>query len=178
MRTFFITLLVVASQATTGQNLVYFPGFELINVPDNGELQYSTSKLIKAYVEDNHAYTLILDKNVSTVGYNVDEDQSQSAKSALEINARFFMRGEIYYLQGKYIVSLGVYESKTNERVWHDMVKGAVEQDLDPLLSRLGRSFLTNNRINIQHPIPIAKPNTWIKEFNLCLPKFRKAIFR
>ena len=68
MRTLIITLLIVAANATMSQNLVYFPGFEMINVPDNGELQYSTSKLLKAYVEDNHDYTMILDKRVSTQG--------------------------------------------------------------------------------------------------------------
>ena len=54
------------------------------------------------------------------------------------------MRGEIHFLQGVYIISLGVYETASMEQVWHDMAKGAAEQDLDPLLSRLGRSFLTD----------------------------------
>lgn len=145
MRTVFIFLLVALSGAAVSQNLAYFPGFEMINVPDGGGLQYSTSKLIKAYIEDNHDYTILLGRNVRDVGFNVEESQVTTSKDALQKNARFFMRGEIHFLQGVYIVSLGVYDSQTLERVWHDLVKGSVEKDLDPLLSRLGRSFLTNN---------------------------------
>ena len=144
MRTYLLLLTMLASLASTAQNIVYFPGFELINIQDGEGLQYSTSKLIKAYIEDNHDYTIILGNNVSTQGFNVQESQDVTAKNALEKNARFFMRGEIHFLQGIYIVSLGAYDSQTNQRVWHDLVKGSVEQDLDALLSRLGRSFFTN----------------------------------
>ena len=144
MKTILTMLCSLSILATSAQNLVYFPGFEMINVPSDGGLQYSTSKLIKAYIEDNHDYTIILSPNVNSDGFNVRESQVLTSKNALELNARYFMRGEIHFLQGVYIVSLGVYNSQTGEREWHDMVKGSVEQDLDALLSRLGRSFFTN----------------------------------
>ena len=144
MRTILYTLSLLLLGAAGAQNLVYFPGFEMINVPADGGLQYSTSKLIKAYIEDNHEYTILLSENVSQNGFNVQESHVTTSKNALKVNARYFMRGEIHYLEGIYIVSLGAYNSQTSERVWHDMVKGSVEQDLDALLSRLGRSFFTN----------------------------------
>lgn len=145
MRTFLLLLVMAVSGMAAGQNIVYFPGFEMINVPDNGSLQYATSKLLKAYIEDNHEYAIILGNNIIDEGFNVQESQTTTAKEALEINARFFMRGEIHFLQGVYIVSVGVYDAQTSERVWHDLAKGSVEKDLDPLLSRLGRSFLTDH---------------------------------
>ena len=144
MRILLLWLAATLSTVVAAQNLVYFPGFEMINVPDNGGLQYSTSKLIKAYIEDNHDYTIILDEQINASGYLVNESQGTTAKNALKKNARYFMRGEIHFLQGVYIVSLGAYDSQTNERIWHDLAKGAIEQDLDALLSRLGRSFFTN----------------------------------
>ncbi len=144
MKTFFSLLAVLIFQLSSAQKVVYFPGFELINMEPNSGLQYSTSKLIKSYIEDNHDYTVLLDERIGGNGYLGREPLSTSVAKSTEINARYFMTGEIHYLQGVYIISLGVYETTTREQVWHDMAKGAAEQDLDPLLSRLGRSFFTN----------------------------------
>ena len=122
---------------------VYFPYFELINMDQEAGLQYSTSKLIKSYIENNHDYTVILPEKVNDV-YFENEGLQFATTNAKAVEARYLMKGEIHYLQGTYIVSLGLYGLKNNERVWHDMVKGSSEQDLDALLSRLGRSFMTN----------------------------------
>ena len=137
-------ILVLAWNISMAQNLVYFPGFELINMDPDPGLQYSTTKLIKSYIEDDHDFTILLDEQVGMDGYEIRQSLSQSAAKATKLNARYFMRGEIHYLQGVYILSLGVYETMTLKQLWHDMAKGAAEQDLDPLLSRLGRSFFTN----------------------------------
>ena len=144
MKAFLITLILLVAQFTFAQNVVYFPGFELINMGASDDLHYSTSKLIKSYIEDNHGYTILLDERVGSNGYHGKEPLSDSNVKAKQLEARFFMRGEIHFLQGIYIISLGVYETGSMKQVWHDMAKGAAEQDLDPLLSRLGRSFFTN----------------------------------
>ncbi|MEP0985770.1 hypothetical protein [Ekhidna sp.] len=137
-----ITILIF--QLGVAQKVVYFPGFELINMEPSNGLQYSTSKLIKSYIEDNQGYTILLDERIGANVYLGRELLSNSIVKARELDARYFMTGEIHYLQGVYIISLGVYETATREQVWHDMAKGAAEQDLDPLLSRLGRSFFTS----------------------------------
>lgn len=145
MKAYVFLLCSLCFQLATAQNVVYFPGFELINVEEpTAGLQYSTSKLIKSYIEDNHSYTILLDERIGGEGYLSRESLQQSVVNATEQKARFFMRGEIHFLQGVYIISLGVYETASMEQVWHDMAKGAAEQDLDPLLSRLGRSFFTD----------------------------------
>lgn len=144
MKTKISIITLIAFNLCFAQKVVYFPGFELINMEPTNGLQYSTSKLIKSYIEDNHDYTIMLDERIGAGGYLDREPLSSSVAKATEMNARYFMTGEIHYLQGVYIISLGVYESTTREQVWHDMAKGAAEQDLDPLLSRLGRSFFTN----------------------------------
>jgi len=140
-----LTLLAfVLFNVAFSQGVVYFPGFELINMERSEGLQYTTSKLIKAYIENNHEYTVLLDEQVGRNEYFIRESLLETATEAKELNALYFMRGEIHFLQGVYIISLGVYESNTLQQVWHDMAKGAEEQDLDPLLSRLGRSFFTS----------------------------------
>lgn len=144
MKTILSLIALLVFQLSFAQKVVYFPGFELINIEQSNGLQYSTSKLIKSYIEDNHDFTVLLDERLGANVYLERELLSNSVTKASEINARYFMTGEIHYLQGVYIISLGMYETATREQVWHDMAKGAAEQDLDPLLSRLGRSFFTS----------------------------------
>ena len=143
MKTFLILVAVLLSQMTFSQNVIYFPGFELINMEASEGLHYSTSKLIKSYIEDNHSYTILLDQRVGSDGFFARESLIESNAKAKEQDATFFMKGEIHFLQGTYIISLGVYETGSMRQLWHDMAKGAAEKDLDPLLSRLGRSFFT-----------------------------------
>ncbi|WP_420317341.1 hypothetical protein [Ekhidna sp.] len=143
MKSIIFGLVLLIAHISLSQQVVYFPGFELINIEEREGLQYSTSKLLKSYIEDNNDYTIILDENIGREGYLGQETLVKSAEKALELNAPYLLKGEIYYLQGIYIISLGAYESTGNKLLWHDMAKGAIEQDLDPLLSRLGRSFMT-----------------------------------
>ena len=137
-------IVLFAMQCTYAQKTVYFPGFELINMDRQTELEYSISKLLKSYIEDNHDFTILLDERIGEPTYDTRQSIAYSAKEAQKRKARYLMKGEIHFLQGTYILSLGVYEALTLDQVWHDLVKGAAEQDLDPLLSRLGRSFFTS----------------------------------
>lgn len=139
---FWATLLV--ANCAIAQKTVYFPGFELINLSNAEGLEYSTSKLIKAYIEDNHDFTIVVDDRVGREGYDVRSAVANSSGKAKELDTRYKMLGEIHFLQGVFIVSIGLYETQTEQQVWHDMVKGSSEDDLDPLLSRLGRTFSTN----------------------------------
>ncbi|MEP1093699.1 MAG: hypothetical protein ABJG78_01240 [Cyclobacteriaceae bacterium] len=138
----FLLICTFSYQLRAQTNTVYFPYFELISTNKDANLQYSTSKLIKSYIENNHPYAVILPEREAE-SYFEDEGQSVALAKAKEVSALYFMDGEIHNLQGVFIISLGLYETASGERVWHDMVKGTLEQDLDPLLSRLGRSFLT-----------------------------------
>ncbi|MEQ9466806.1 MAG: hypothetical protein RLN88_05300 [Ekhidna sp.] len=144
MKTYLFLLASLLGHLTTAQNVVYFPGFELINMEPTQGLQYSTSKLVKSYIEDNHSYTILLDDRIGNEGYLGRQSLQESVAQAAKMNARFFMRGEIHFLQGVFIISVGVYETASMEQVWHDMAKGAAEQDLDPLLSRIGRAFFSS----------------------------------
>lgn len=144
MRTcLFFTILLLACKMSAQQS-VYFPGFELINMDERPGFQYSTSKLLKSYIENNHEYTIVLDELIGQEGYQGKETLASSIAKAKSMNVPFTMKGEIHFLQGVYILSLGVYETASMQQIWHDMAKGLSEQDMDPLLSRLGRTFFTN----------------------------------
>ena len=144
MRRSFTLLICFIPAILLAQKTVYFSGFELINMPEQQELQYSSSKLIKAYIEDNHDYTIFLDDRIGNDDYAAAEPMTVVAQNGERLGSRYLMTGEIHFLDEVCIVSLGVYETKNQKRIWHNMVKGVAEKDLDLLLSRLGRAFMTN----------------------------------
>ncbi|MEM9987698.1 MAG: hypothetical protein AAF804_21625, partial [Bacteroidota bacterium] len=123
------------------QKSVYFPYFDLVNVERDYGLQSSSSQLLKAYIEDHHEFQILLPNNNNE--YYEKEDLTASFKYADERGADFVLSGAIVELGDRYVISLGLYDIRFGKQVWHDMLKGNVREDLDPLLSRLGRSFNT-----------------------------------
>lgn len=138
------TLLVFGplSFQTLAQQKVYFPYFELISLDKDIDIQYSTSRLVKSYTEDSHDINILLPE--SNDSYYAKETFFESIENAKAFGADHVMLGEIHGLGNLFIVSLGLYEVSSGNKVWHDMVKGRSTEDLDPLLSRLGRNFNTS----------------------------------
>jgi len=139
-----ILLFIVSTASIAQANKIYFPYFELINLEENAELQYSTSRLVKTYIETNHDYHILLPEKASE--YYAANSYDIALKAALERKSDHVLIGEIHSLDGIYIVSLGLYETSTGKKLWHDLVKGISNEDLDPLLSRLGRNFMTETK--------------------------------
>ena len=137
-------LMAIFSLGYTQQNEVYFPYFELINLEDNGELQYSSSRLLKTYVEANNEYFIVLpphDRVTSQSPKTIDESLNEASGQ----NSEYLLMAEIHNLEGSFIISAAVYNVATQQKVWSDLIKGMTSEDLDPLLSRLGRVFMTNS---------------------------------
>lgn len=131
--------------AMSQNNKIYFPNFELIGLAKDGELQYSTSKLAKMYIESNHNHNIVLAQHDGST-YLSNEPFDVSVAYAQSADIPLVMTGEIHNIDNHYIVSIAVYDAKTGEKKWADLVKGLTSDDLDPLLSRLGRTFMTKTR--------------------------------
>ncbi len=127
------------------KNEVYFPYFELINLEQDGELQYSTTRLLKTYVESSNEYYLVIPSH-DRITYLNPVSTEESLNAARQENAEFLLTGEIHNLDGSFIVSLSVFDAKTGEKKWSDLIKGVSSEDIDPLLSRLGRTFMTKTK--------------------------------
>ena len=112
--------ILISSSVFSQNNQVYFPYFELINLYENEELQYSTSRLIKTYIETNHDFHILLPEKVD--GYFGDNSYASARKEATDRQAEHFMTGEIHSLDGNYIVSLGLYDTSTGNKLWLDLV--------------------------------------------------------
>jgi len=138
-------LVTIAFTSTAQSKKVYFPYFELIGLEKNGELQYSASRLAKTYIESNHNIHVMLPDHDSQ-SYVEKESIYASMQAATDADASMVMTGEIHSLNGSFIVALAVYDAKSGEKKWSDMMKGVTSADLDPLLSRLGRTFMSTTK--------------------------------
>ncbi len=127
---------------THAQKRIYFPYFEIINMDNSGELQYSTSKLLKTYIEEYHDYTVFLPKKENDI-YE-PEDFLVSIENAKKYEAELLLLGEINNIGSVAILTLNLYEVSTGNRIWRDLIKSFPLDDFDPVLSRLGRNFNTN----------------------------------
>ena len=139
-----VIAVLISSSIFSQDNQVYFPYFELINLFKNEELQYSTSRLIKTYIETNHDHHILLPEKVD--GYFEDNSYVTTRNEAADRQAEHFMTGEIHNLDGNYIVSLGLYDTSTGDKLWHDLVRGVLNEDIDPLIAILGRNFMTETK--------------------------------
>lgn len=140
-----LAVLLVCFSSAAQSKKIYFPYFELIGLDKNGELQYSASRLAKTYIESNHnIHVMLPDHDGQT--YLEKESISASIQAATEVEATMVMTGEIHSLNGSFIVALSVYDAKSGEKKWSDMMKGVTSADLDPLLSRLGRTFMSTTK--------------------------------
>jgi hypothetical protein len=138
-------LSLIALHAAAQSNQVYFPYFELISLDKSGELQYSTSRLAKTYIESNHNMHVVLPDH-DGMTYAEKQSINISMQHAQSANLPLVMTGEIHNLNGSFIVALAVYDAKTGEKKWSDMLKGASTEDIDLLLARLGRTFMSSTK--------------------------------
>ncbi len=135
-----ITLISLSSYA---QEKVYFPFFELINV--HSDYQYSTSKLLKTYVDNAGRYQLILPARPQEGSY-YPETFAESWENAKSQGAAYFLTGEMNALEEILIVSIGLYRVEDGNLVWSDVLKAASMDDLDPILILLAKSLGTKNK--------------------------------
>jgi len=137
----FFMIISISFLKSNSQEKIYFPYFELINMGDDHDLQYATSKLLKTYIEENHDYLIILPK--MTKGIYPTEDFLESLEKAKKYGAKYVLLGEINNIGKVAVLSLSLIEVSTGNRVWRDLIKSFPLEDFDPVLSRLGRNFGT-----------------------------------
>lgn len=141
---FSIFLLCSGIQNVMSQEKVYFPYFEMINVPDAEGIQLSTSKLLKTYIEENHSeYAIVMPKHDGEKVYP-KEDFLESIENAKQNGAKYLLTGEINNIGKLAILSMSLFDVSSGNKIWSDLIKGLPLDDYDPVLSRVGRNFHTS----------------------------------
>lgn len=125
------------------QTKVYLPLLETINLKK--DFQYSSTRLLKNYIESANKYQVIMqDANDTSVNYN-DQNASIIAK-AREIKAMYYIIGSLNRLGENVIVNINLFETETGKKVWFDQLKAFTPDDLDPILQRIGQNIGTENK--------------------------------
>jgi hypothetical protein len=137
----FLLLLIFTSKINATEK-IYMPFFELINV--HSDYQYSVAKLFKNYVDEQNKYSLIIPaKPDSLVTQPSIEKVRETAKS---LNCQYFLIGDMNRIGETVIISISMYNTENGEKTWHDRLKAANPEDIDPILQKLSRTIGTKNK--------------------------------
>lgn len=125
--------------SAAAQEKVYFPLFELLNV--HPDYQYSTSKLLKTYVDSNGRYEMVLPSKTDSLSGMETLDEIQN--KARLLNANYFLIGEMNALKDIMIITISLYKTADGQKVWTDILKARTVDDLDPILQLIAKSLGT-----------------------------------
>jgi hypothetical protein len=111
----------------------------------NGDYQYSTSKLLKTYIDNAGRYQIILPARPQEGSY-YPESFAETWGNAKSQGTAYFLTGEMNALEDIMIVSIGLYTTNDGKLVWTDILKASSMDDLDPILILLSKSLGTKNK--------------------------------
>jgi hypothetical protein len=130
-------LIVIVSNAFT-QEKIYMPFFEVINL--NSSYRYSTSKLLKVYSDEAGKYVLLLPETKDTIAH---PSFDKALSDARQNNASYLLIGEINKLGNVATVSLTLYNTSDGKLYKQVRQKALTDEDIDPVLERLGKGMST-----------------------------------
>jgi hypothetical protein len=122
---------------------VFLPLLEAINLKK--DFQYSTSKLLKSYIENANRYQVIMQEMSDSAMVSTDQLELVKAK-AKEKGATYFITGSLNRLGETVIVNINLYETESSRKVWFDQLKAFTPDDLDPVLQRFGANIGSVNK--------------------------------
>ncbi len=133
-------LSLIYSVIVHSQERIYFPYFEVMNM--HHEYQYSTSKLLKTYIENHRDYEVVLPEMNDSI--YPKETLNETQKKAKALGTSYFMTGDINVMGTTAIVSINLHETQTGKKIWQDLLKASSPEDLDPVILRLAKSIGTD----------------------------------
>ncbi len=138
----FLALCFLEQTIAQQTQKVYMPFFEVLNLKK--EFQYSTTKLLKTYIESGGRYEVIMQAQADSVVIGDNADAVQ--RIAKERNVNYFITGSLNRLGETVVVSINLHETETGNRIWFDQLKARTPDDFDPIFQRIGKSIGTNNK--------------------------------
>ncbi|MGB0880880.1 MAG: hypothetical protein ACPGTO_09975 [Polaribacter sp.] len=135
---FTLLVIIFLSQISLGQEKVYFPGFETINV--HTKYQYISSKLFHNYVAEQNKYSIVLPDNLKK-GEEYIESKNETQQQAKALKTTYYILADMSAMGNLLIVQMKMYNTSTNELFWTDVVKADKIEDLDPVLNTLAKNL-------------------------------------
>jgi hypothetical protein len=122
---------------------VFLPMLETINLKK--DFQYSTSKLLKSYIENANRYQVVMQEISDSAVVLSDQLELVKAKAKEKV-ATYFITGSLNRLGETVIVNINLYETESLRKVWFDQLKAFTPDDLDPVLQRFGANIGSVNK--------------------------------
>jgi hypothetical protein len=106
----------------------------------NKDYQYSTSRLLKTYVDLGSKYELILSAHDTNI---VVETKDQALVKAKALQCSHFLMGEMNRTGETVIVSVTMYKVADGSKEWGTLQKASNPDDLDPIMQKIANSLNT-----------------------------------
>ena len=133
--------IVALSVALFAAEKVYLAPVGLTGM--HGDYAVASSKLMKAYIEDDGRFILVVGS--SQDGVTADNQEAVRAK-AVEKGCSKYIIAEFTRLGESVIMSFKLYSVDKEAPVWDDRLKARNPDDFDPIIQRVARNIGTKNK--------------------------------
>lgn len=120
---------------------VYLAPISLVGM--HGDYGIVSSKLMKAYIEDDGRYVLVVGSAQDSV--NVD-NQSGVREKAVSLGCSKYILAEFTRLGENVLMSFKLYNTDSDAPIWDDRLKAANPDDFDPIIQRVARNIGTKRK--------------------------------
>lgn len=109
------------------------------------DYQYSTSRLLKIYLEKENKAELVLPPK-DTLDYHVSKEDAIKMAKSLKINK--VLIGEMNRTGEIVIIAVSIYNTETGEKEWGALQKALSPDDLDLIMQRIANSIINRHSID------------------------------
>lgn len=140
MKKFIFTLLAFVA-VTFAAEKVYLAPISLVGM--HGDYALVSSKLMKAYIEDDGRYVLVVGNEQDSV--TVD-NQAGVREKAIAKGCSKYILAEFTRLGENVLMSFKLYNIDSDAPIWDDRLKAANPDDFDPIIQRVARNIGTSRK--------------------------------
>jgi len=137
-----IALATFAASVVWGAEKVYVPNLDLINV--NAKFQYSTLKQLKSYTDETGTYDLVIPARADSALPQPSKEEALA--KARENGYPYVLLGTMNALGDNLFISIQLLQTSSGNIVWSDKMKATGPEDLDPIMSRVGKALGTERK--------------------------------
>lgn len=109
----------------------------------HGDYAIASAKLMKAYIEDDGRFILVVGSEADSV---TTENQAAVKQKAIDKGCTKYIIAEFTRLGENVIMSFKLYNVDKEAPVWDDRLKARNPDDFDPIIQRVARNIGTRNK--------------------------------
>ncbi len=140
MKKFLFALLAFSATLFAAEK-VYLAPISIVGM--HSDYAVVSSKLMKAYIEDDGRYVLVVGTEQDSVSI---DDQVGVQKKAVEKGCTKYIMSEYTRLGENVLMSFKLYDVNSEAPIWDDRLKAKNPDDFDPIIQRVARNIGTKRK--------------------------------